>query len=104
MEGFSYPCGARNPKELRLTQVLTSVQNSDGSCSIQPVIIERLSNPLIGIDFDEFSIKKMLQNGISIKSLAIKSDHRLDGLENEIEEFNDRLSEYASELFNVKSE
>lgn len=101
---FAYPCGERLPKKQMLTQLLCPEQNADGTMSIVPVIIERQSNPLIGLDYTDFSISKLLSSGISPKALAIMKDNRMNGFEAEIDAFNEQLAQHASELFNVNAE
>ena len=101
---FAYPCGERLPKKQMLTQVLCPEQNADGTASIVPVILECQSNPLLGLNFTDFALAKLISSGISPKALAIMKDNRMNGFENEIDAFNDKLAEHASELFNVNAE
>lgn len=104
MSQFAYPCGKRLPKKQMLTQVLCPEQNAEGTFSIVPVILERQSNPLLGLDFTDFALSKLISSGISPKALAIMKDNRMNGFENEIDAFNDQLAQHASELFNVNVE
>lgn len=80
------------------TILRSHVVHEDGSSEIVTFTLEDQINPLHGLSYDDFSITKLLQRGVSLKAIQISPDLRL-GFDDEINRFNSHLSDISSELF-----
>lgn len=69
----------------------------DDSGNLCKKVLEQEDNPLAGLSFSDFTLKKLLDSGITPKALAISPDLRL-GFDDEIDSFNQRLISMRSEL------
>lgn len=99
-----YPNQSKPSVKVFMPTVLETHEiHEDGTVEKKQVILEKESNPLLGLKFSDFNINECLRHGIMYKSLAISKDLRL-GFDSEIDAFNEKLESVASKMFNVKSE
>lgn len=88
------------------TQVLDAIIDENGDTVIKPVVIESLADPYAKLKFSDFAINKLLQAGVSIKPIDIKSDNRFDNEAacKQVADFNQRLAAISDKLFNPVTE
>lgn len=82
----------------RLTHYLA--HDDDGNLSVH--ILEKDIHPLSSLNWDDFSLERLVKSGVNIKSLGISTDLRI-GFDSEIDAFNERLMSISDKLFNVES-
>lgn len=81
------------------TLILYPEKRNDGSFDVIVKDLNSVSSGLDSLNYDDFSLQKMLENGISYKAIQINPDLRL-GFDDEINAFNDKLAGMADKLFN----
>lgn len=81
------------------TLILYPEKRSDGTVDVIVKDINSVNDSLSSLNYDDFSLQKMLENGVSYKAIQVNPDLRI-GFDDEINAFNDKLASMADKLFN----
>lgn len=85
------------------TLILVPEKLPDGTSVVTVKDLNSVSDSLASLNYDDFTLQKMMENGVSYKAIQINPDLRL-GFDDEINAFNDKLVSMADSLFNSKTE